>query len=152
MDISANGGTTWTNIRTYTSNQGALQGLPGVNVNLDLTPWAGQANLKLRWRYYSTASSPGWYAQVDEVKIKCSAPPPTAVSLASLTRRRIRRYPCPPACRWLRCPQLPAWRWVRRTCCGGSGRGRWRVESGETDNRENGSLLDTSTSSTSCLA
>ena len=54
-----------------------LQGLPGVNVNLDLTPWAGQANLKLRWRYYSTASSPGWYAQVDEVKIKRSAPPPT---------------------------------------------------------------------------
>ena len=63
VDISADGGTTWSTIRTYNSDQGTLQGLPGVNVNLDLTPWAGQANLVLRWRYYSTAASPGWYAQ-----------------------------------------------------------------------------------------
>ena len=84
VDISANGGTTWTTIRTYDSNQGTLQGLPGVNVNLDLTTWSGQPNLMLRWRYYTTASSPGWYAQVDEVKIRCAAAPPTAVSLATL--------------------------------------------------------------------
>ena len=84
VDITNNGGATWTTVRLYTTDQGVLQGLPGVNVTLDLTPWAGQANLMLRWRYYSTASSPGWYAQVDEVKIRCSAAPPTAVSLATL--------------------------------------------------------------------
>ena len=85
VDISNNGGTTWNTIHTYASNQGGPQSLPGVNVTLDLTPWAGQPNLMLRWRYYSTASSPGRYAQVDEVKINCFAPPPTAVSLASLS-------------------------------------------------------------------
>jgi hypothetical protein len=84
VDISSDGGATWETIRTYISDQGALQSLPGVNVNLDLTPWADEADLMLRWRYYSTISSPGWYAQVDEVKIKCAAPPPSAVSLTVL--------------------------------------------------------------------
>ena len=125
VDITNNGGAnSWTTVRLYTTNQGVLQGLPGVNVNLDLISWAGQANLKLRWRYYSTASSPGWYAQVDEVRIRCSAPPPTAVSLATLDAASNSPLPV---------PAWPAGSSATRSCEPGARRGVRAATAGQVD-------------------
>jgi hypothetical protein len=85
FDISADGGATWTTLRTYTTDQGAFQNTPGVYITTDLADYLGQANLMLRWRYHwDSPNALGWYAQVDEAEFKCVQIPPTAVTLDSL--------------------------------------------------------------------
>ena len=70
VDISTDSGATWTNLRHWTTNQGALYGLPGASDTIDLSAYAAETNVILRWRYYTPDSSPwDWYAQVDDVQI-----------------------------------------------------------------------------------
>ncbi len=78
VDISTDGGSTWTNLRHYTTDQGTLYGTPGVSDTVDLSSYAADTNVMLRWRYYTSDSSPwDWYAQIDDVSIgtpQCTAP------------------------------------------------------------------------------
>ncbi len=70
VDISTDGGTTWTNLRHWTTDQGALYGLPGASDALDLSAYAAETDVIIRWRYYTPDASPwDWYAQVDDVRI-----------------------------------------------------------------------------------
>ncbi len=75
VDISTDGGTTWTNLRHWTTDQGSLYGLPGVKDTIDLSAYAAETNVILRWRYYTPDTSPwDWYAQVDNVGIGICVP------------------------------------------------------------------------------
>jgi uncharacterized repeat protein (TIGR01451 family) len=70
VDISPDGGTNWTNLRHFTTNQGSLNSAPGVIDTIDLSAYAAQTNVQLRWHYYSTSATPwDWYAQIDEVRL-----------------------------------------------------------------------------------
>jgi hypothetical protein len=78
VDISTNGGGSWTNLRHFTTDQGALYGTPGATDSIDLSAYSAQTNVVLRWHYYTSESSPwDWYAQIDDVSIgtpACNAP------------------------------------------------------------------------------
>jgi hypothetical protein len=70
VDISTNGGSTWTNLRHFTTDQGSLYATPGVLDSIDLSGYGSATNAILRWRYYTPDTSPwDWYAQVDEVRL-----------------------------------------------------------------------------------
>ncbi len=75
LDISTDGGSTWTNLLHWAEDHGALYQVGGgVPVTLDLTSAIGTAtSFQLRWHYYTTESAPwDWYAQIDDVAIgKC---------------------------------------------------------------------------------
>lgn len=75
VDISTDGGTTWTNVQHQTSNCGTLYAT-GCSEALDLSgvlPPSG--TFQLRWRYYNLVSDYDWYAQVDNVLLgaQCTA-------------------------------------------------------------------------------
>ncbi|MFZ2487532.1 MAG: choice-of-anchor J domain-containing protein, partial [Anaerolineae bacterium] len=86
LDISTDAGGTWSNLQTWTTDQGAFQNTPGVFPTIDLGAYAGMSNLMLRWHYYYPGGNGlGWYAQIDEPHLKCTAAPPTAVTLAGIS-------------------------------------------------------------------
>jgi hypothetical protein len=78
VDISTDGGGSWTNLRHFTTDQGSLYSTPGVNDSIDLSAYAAQTNVMLRWHYYTSDASPwDWYAEFDAVAIGtpgCNAP------------------------------------------------------------------------------
>jgi hypothetical protein len=66
LDISVDGGTTWTSVSHWTTDQGTLHGT-GIDVSVDLTSLA-TADFMLRWRYYTSEVDPwDWYAEIDNV-------------------------------------------------------------------------------------
>ena len=70
LDISTDGGTTWTNILTWDEDHGTLYDTPGELVVLDLTPYLPSPTtpFQLRWHYYTADTAPwDWYAQIDDV-------------------------------------------------------------------------------------
>jgi len=70
VDISPDGGASWFNLRHWTTDQGSLYALPGAVDNIDLSAYGYSTNAVIRWRYYTSESSPwDWYAQVDEVTL-----------------------------------------------------------------------------------
>jgi len=70
IDISTDGGSTWTNLVNYTAdNPGGTSGDAGV---LDLSAYAGEADVWLRFRY--SGDGWDWYAQVDELQLTCTLP------------------------------------------------------------------------------
>ena len=86
FDISADGGATWTTLRSWNSDYGAFQNTPGVYMTVDLADYLGQSNLMLRWHYFwDNPQALGWYAQIDEAEFKCIEVPPTAVTLDGLS-------------------------------------------------------------------
>lgn len=74
IDVSTNGGTTWpTTIATYASNQGFAGQF--ATVNIDLSAFAGQPNLMVRFRYSlggGSAWANGW--AIDDVQIYGTRP------------------------------------------------------------------------------
>ncbi|HNS03001.1 MAG TPA: S8 family serine peptidase, partial [Anaerolineae bacterium] len=72
VDISTDNGVTWTTLLSWNEDHGTFGSAPGVDVNLDLSAYAGQSGLKLRYRYYDPNSGDwNWYAQVDNVGLTC---------------------------------------------------------------------------------
>lgn len=73
VQISTNGGTSWTTIKNYNSNQGASDGL--VSDNIDLSAYLDQSNLKIRFNYVANV---GWFSTawwvVDDVEFSGTAP------------------------------------------------------------------------------
>jgi len=75
LDISTDGGATWTTITHWTTDHGSLYGLPGVDVSTDLSSYLpASGDFQLRWRYYNPTSDFDWYAQVDDVHIGSCVP------------------------------------------------------------------------------
>lgn len=78
LDISVDGGVTWTNVTHWTTSHGTLYGLPGESEQVDLGPFipGGTTNIQLRWHYYDLTGGYTWYTQIDNVAIgACQAIP-----------------------------------------------------------------------------
>jgi len=76
LDISTDGGASWTNILHWTSGHpsGATQA-QGYDENLDLSPYLpSSGDFQLRWRYYGPASYGSSFAQIDDVVIGSCKP------------------------------------------------------------------------------
>jgi hypothetical protein len=72
VDISVDGGVTWTTLLSWNEDHGVLRNLPGESVSIDLSPFAGLGDLTLRWHYYDpTTEDYDWYAQIDDVALLC---------------------------------------------------------------------------------
>ena len=71
LDVSTDGGTTWTTVLSWNEDHGGFFGLPGELVTLSLDEFVeGASTMVLRWRYYDPNSGDfDWYAQVDDVVI-----------------------------------------------------------------------------------
>ncbi|MGH8320369.1 MAG: Kelch repeat-containing protein, partial [Gammaproteobacteria bacterium] len=80
LDISTDGGTTWTNIQAFnggTGECGSLYATPGCNISVDIGSYLpGSGTFQLRWHFYSTASNAwDWYAQIDNVLLGAGCAP-----------------------------------------------------------------------------
>ncbi|HEX6899001.1 MAG TPA: Calx-beta domain-containing protein [Thermoanaerobaculia bacterium] len=72
IDISTNGGSSWTTLVRWNEDHGAFRAAPGEFARIDLSPFLGMSNLMLRWRYYDPNTDDwDWYAQLDDVKLTC---------------------------------------------------------------------------------
>ena len=72
VDISTNGGASWTTLVRWNEDHGAFRSTPGEFARIDLSPFLGMSNLRLRWRYYDpNAGDWDWYAQLDNIKLTC---------------------------------------------------------------------------------
>jgi len=89
LDISTDSGANWTTLLSWNADHGTFRSAPGEDVTVDLTAYAGQSGLLLRWRYYDPNTGDwNWYAQVDNVALTCGAAPSfpnIGVSPTSLT-------------------------------------------------------------------
>lgn len=77
LDISTDGGASWTNLLSWNEDHGALRVAgAGELVEVDLSAYAGQSGLILRWHYYDPNNRDyDWYAQIDEVGLNCISLP-----------------------------------------------------------------------------
>ncbi|KXI27145.1 M4 family metallopeptidase [Paraglaciecola hydrolytica] len=78
LDISTDGGSSWANLLSWNEDHpvGGTFALPGEQVSVDLSSYAGQADVKLRWHYFDPNSDDwDWYAQVDNVTLSCESQP-----------------------------------------------------------------------------
>ncbi len=64
VDISADGGSTWTSVATHT---GSSQGW--VKTAIDLREWTGHANIRARFRLTSDGSVTGWGVALDDIAV-----------------------------------------------------------------------------------
>lgn len=71
VDISTDGGSTWTNLLHWAEDHDAYG--PGEAVSIDLSPFIGSSNCVVRFHYY--ADSWDWYFEVDAVAIYDGDPP-----------------------------------------------------------------------------
>lgn len=72
VDISADGGATWTNLLSWNEDHGTFRAQPGEDVAIDLSAYAGQSGLMLRYHYYDPNTGDyDWYAQLDDVRLGC---------------------------------------------------------------------------------
>ena len=76
VDVSINGGATWTTVQSWNEDHGSSRALPGEDVTLDLWQFAGE-EIIVRWRYYdpSGSSVDDLYVQIDDVAISCPSGP-----------------------------------------------------------------------------
>ncbi len=72
LDISTDGGATWTNLLSWNEDHGGFRSPPGEAVAIDLNAYVGEEDVQLRWRYYDpNAGDWDWYAQVDDASLSC---------------------------------------------------------------------------------
>ncbi|MGH9436690.1 MAG: choice-of-anchor J domain-containing protein, partial [Terriglobia bacterium] len=77
VDISTDGGNTWTTVNHQTNACGGRYTLPGCQEQLNLGSYvSGAENFQLRFRYYNLLSDFDWYVQVDDVSIGICTPVP----------------------------------------------------------------------------
>lgn len=71
VDVSTDGGTTWTTVLSWNEDHGGFRSFPGELVTLDLDDFvSGAERMMLRWRYYDPNTGDfDWYAQIDDVVI-----------------------------------------------------------------------------------
>lgn len=70
LDISTDGGASWTNLLSWNEDHGGFFGGPGEAVSIDLADYLGEPEVMLRWRYYDPNSGDwDWYAQVDDISL-----------------------------------------------------------------------------------
>lgn len=71
VDVSADGGSTWTNVLSWNTNHGAQFATPGESVLLDITSIAsGKSDVLVRFHYYNpSATAWDWYVEIDDVVI-----------------------------------------------------------------------------------
>ena len=76
LDISTNGGRSWTTLLSWDDDHGGFRASPGREVVVDLTAYAGQQDLMLRWHFYNAepGDNAAWYAQIDDVELMCDVP------------------------------------------------------------------------------
>ena len=93
IDLSVDGGRTWTTMRSYSDSLGAFRSVPGEKVTIPLDPYiygesAGEVSnlirglrtaslsqtFKVRWRYYDPNAGDdfNWYVQLDNVEVVSS--------------------------------------------------------------------------------
>lgn len=77
IEVSIDGGTTWSNVQTYSTDQGAATNFASVSINF--TPYINNANFKFRLRY-AAAWNDGW--AVDDVVVSGMGPAATAFEWA----------------------------------------------------------------------
>jgi uncharacterized repeat protein (TIGR01451 family) len=78
VDVSTNGGGAWTNLLSWNEDHGTFRAAPGENVNLDISAYAGQADVRFRFRYFDPNTGDfNWYAQVDNVAVAATPAVPT---------------------------------------------------------------------------
>jgi len=87
LDISNDGGATWTTLLSWNEDHGAFRSTNFIEqASVDLSAYAGQSGLLLRWHYYDPNNRDfDWYAQVDEVGLFCATVPTIAVSPTELS-------------------------------------------------------------------
>src|SRR5699024_2297727 len=74
LDISEDGGASWTTIQHWTEGHGGLYALPGETVHLRIGSYLpATGDMRLRWRYHLSAGT-AYYAQVDDVVIGACEP------------------------------------------------------------------------------
>lgn len=73
VDVSTNGGGSWTNLLSWNEDHGVLHVQPGVPVNLDISAYAGLASVLFRFHYFDPNFDDwDWYAQVDNVVVNAT--------------------------------------------------------------------------------
>jgi len=78
LDISTDGGNSWTNMLSWNEDHppGGLFNTTNETVSVDLTKYAGEDNVKLRWHYFDPNTGDwDWYAQIDDVSLTCDNEP-----------------------------------------------------------------------------
>lgn len=97
VEVSSDGGSSWTVVKHYTSDQRASSNefdlANGVHDTASLTAFDGMSNLILRYRYASAATNAfDWWIQVDNVRVQAVPEPATFAALGlgalALLRRR----------------------------------------------------------------
>lgn len=71
VDLSIDGGTTWSNLLSWNEDHGTFRGLPGEQVEIPLDGFiSGATSMLIRWHYYDPNSGDfDWYAQIDDVQV-----------------------------------------------------------------------------------
>ena len=73
VDVSTNGGGSWTNLLSWNEDHGSFFAQPGVSVSLDISAYAGQASVQFRFRYFDPTNEDfDWYIQVDNVVVSAT--------------------------------------------------------------------------------
>jgi hypothetical protein len=90
LDISSDGGSTWTTLLSWNEDHGGFRNPPGEAVSIDLAPYAGMTGLQLRWHYYDpTTYDYDWYAQIDEAGLSCIPNPVIDVDPDNLSSSQV---------------------------------------------------------------
>ncbi len=85
VDLSTDQGGSWLTLLSLESDFGVFRQPEGETLEIDLAPWAGQSDLRLRFRYHDAEDDAfDWYVQIDDVALTCNAaacdePPVTGV-------------------------------------------------------------------------
>lgn len=71
VDISGDGGTTWTTMAHIVTNQGKFKSTPGASYSIELGSYipSGAKSIQIRWRYVNSVNHIGSYAEVDNVSV-----------------------------------------------------------------------------------
>ncbi|MCP4459487.1 MAG: S8 family serine peptidase [Cytophagales bacterium] len=71
VDLSIDGGTTWTTLLSWNEDHGSFRGLPGEQVEIPLDGFvSGATSIMFRWHYFDpNAGDWDWYAQIDNVQV-----------------------------------------------------------------------------------